>query len=118
MCQTDFDYYWDVAETSVRKARKPHHCCQCGAPIPVGCSYEYGFFVGGGDWDQTRAHLECNELRDFIRDVMCGGHGEIPYGELAIEIDEHVSLVDLRPLLNEIAVAYGGEPVWDETEMS
>lgn len=72
-----------------RRARKTHQCYECGRAIPAGALYVDISGIGcEGDPFGYRTHAECEELRAFIRDVFCGGHGYIPMGGLDEEIDE------------------------------
>jgi hypothetical protein len=69
-----------------RTARKPHHCCECKAPILKGERYcytagkwEFGFAV-------YRQHLVCEHACEAIRDDFGGDC--IGFGSLKEEFDE------------------------------
>lgn len=48
----------------IRKARKPHFCCECGDAIKVGDRYEYIFGKWEGDLLAYRTCLACMEIRN------------------------------------------------------
>jgi hypothetical protein len=89
MCSDGYDdespqFYFETR----RRARKPRRCCECGRAIPSGETY----VRKAGKWDGRTAsydtHLACEDLRDFIEEVVCGGHGHIYIGGLSDEIGE------------------------------
>jgi hypothetical protein len=126
MCSTDLEYpeFWSASEPV---ARKRHLCAECRAPIPVGEKHVYKAGKWDGEFRAYRSHAACEELRDFIEEVVCGGHGDIPLGALideAMEAGEYLDQdraawdaadLDLpNPLIsvvNEIRVHYGAEPL-------
>ena len=60
----------------LRKARKPHVCCECRKPIARGERYEYASGVWDGRPDSFKTCLLCAEIRDHFA---CNGW---IYGEL------------------------------------
>lgn len=81
MCDIDFDppsFY----HSTTRRARKIHRCIECHGPIPPGTRYLHVFGVWDGDASGMHTHLECYELWEFVRDVVCGGEGAITHGGL------------------------------------
>jgi hypothetical protein len=95
------------------KARKPHKCSECYAPIPVGVRYLNVFGVWDGDAETFRVHAECDELRTVVENQVCGGHGFVPLGYLAQEIvdayGEYGSAdADLEQLVRDCAEAMEG----------
>jgi hypothetical protein len=49
------------------KARKPHWCCECGAPIAVGDIYHHFSGVWDGRGGDYRTCLECSQVRDHYK---------------------------------------------------
>lgn len=82
-CDCEFDERPDVFRESKRKARKEHHCCECGVVIKVGEMYEHTT----GRWDRFfstfKTCLTCARLR---RDYCA------PYGDLRVEIWERLGV--------------------------
>ncbi len=72
MCSTDFDPAVLWHET-LRKARKPHECYECGLPIPVGRHYVNTVAIQErGDRPEVYAvHAECEALREFVAKEIC-----------------------------------------------
>lgn len=93
MCSDDFDppEFYSQSQPS---ARKQHRCYECHRAIPVG---EVHRLIAGkweGVFSSMRIHEACWELRGFIEDVVCGGHGSISLGGLDEEISEAGQYID------------------------
>jgi len=72
---TDYDGP-DVSETTWRKARVTHRCCECRAVIPAGARYQHVRGLWDGTWETIKTCQPCATIRDdFTR---CG----YVYGEL------------------------------------
>jgi hypothetical protein len=93
MCSEDHDYA-EVWCEGTRKARKEHRCEECWRAIPAGTTYVYV----SGIYDRApfshKIHQACEDLRGFIEDVVCGGHGQVLIGELEEEIHEAGQYID------------------------
>lgn len=88
MC-SEPDYFWDVHRTDKRTARQHYRCVECGGAICIGRQYVYTFAHSSECGNEVfRTHVECEELRDFVQDVVCGGHGQVFMGHLEDEIEE------------------------------
>lgn len=74
-----------VREKTIR-ARKQHHCCECGDVIEKGEEYQ----VASGCWDGSWYHFKTCSFCVMLRDTYCPG-GYI-YGELAETIQECLGL--------------------------
>lgn len=81
-CSVDFDNGPTVCHEEWRKARKIHHCCECGDPIAKGEVYEYVAGLWDGYWND---HCTCKACVK-IRKRYCS-HGWV-YGEVAQQIEE------------------------------
>jgi hypothetical protein len=93
MCTTDGGAeVWSQRE---QRARKGYECYECGRLIPAGERYVYTFSIQDGDTQTYRTHVACEDLRDFIRDVACGGRGYIPMAGLYEEIREAGDYLDV-----------------------
>ncbi len=65
-----------------RKARKPHHCCECGKTIQPGELYEHAAGKWGGEFNTFATCMRCVTIRrDFMQ---CG----FIFGELWETIHE------------------------------
>ena len=63
-CSCDYD--GDVPEffaRRVKKARKEHRCCECGATIQVGEQYEYIAGKWDGEISSFKTCLTCSRIR-------------------------------------------------------
>lgn len=87
MCSDDLDYP-EFYNTSTPTAKRRHRCDECGSFIPIGEKHRYTVGKWDGEFQSFRSHFACQDLREFITDVICGGHGEIAIGGLRDEIDE------------------------------
>jgi hypothetical protein len=92
MCTDDGDPCVVWSEARVNAARKPWKCYECDLPIPVGAPYiRITAIQERGDRPQTyQQHVGCSALADFIRDDICGAHGEHGYIELG-GLDNEIS---------------------------
>lgn len=88
MCATDFDSA-DIFDVTYTRARKPHHCSECGGDIQLGERYAKASWLYDGYWSQAARCLPCLLLCELITDLLCGGEGQIPWGgwELVEEIE-------------------------------
>jgi hypothetical protein len=77
MCGCDYplpSVYWQT----VRKARKPHRCVECGCMIAPGIRYEHVRGVWEGEPNSYKTCLDCVGLRNLLSDCepcFCWGHG-------------------------------------------
>lgn len=64
-CCIDVDEPADVHHTrEIKRARKPHRCCECGRTIPVGSPYRYETACSDGRWDTYKTCTLCASIRD------------------------------------------------------
>lgn len=112
----------------VRRARKPHTCCECGETIPARAQYEHASGIWDGRPDVYKTCLSCVEIRDhfacngfyygqiwqdiydnFFPGMKCGGpcmEGLSPAAK-ALLIDKRMAwLFDDKPEVN------GAPPPW------
>ncbi len=67
-CSCDYDGHWDVFhKRSVKAARKPRKCCECGCTVHAGEPYEYTWGVFEGDAQRYHVCARCVELREWAR---------------------------------------------------
>ena len=69
----------DLFRKTIRRARKPHKCCECGATIQPSSKYADIFGVWEGDEMGYKQCLECNQIGEKItKEDDCGyGIGEL-----------------------------------------
>jgi len=77
-----FDGTADVYQSDIRKARKPHKCCECNEAIKVGDKYEYYSILFDGRWTHHNTCLICMEIGEAF---CCDGR---LFGELWSGFDE------------------------------
>lgn len=82
------DFPSSVMSTTFPKARKPHKCCECGLPIPVGAKYVKTWGVWDGSADTYRQHEECRDLLDYISTNHCDNE-PWTFGSLREEVGEY-----------------------------
>ena len=51
-----------VAKSAVRRAAKPHKCCECGDVIPKGSMYDFYSGLWEGVWSCYRTCARCSNL--------------------------------------------------------
>lgn len=61
-----FDDGADVADVTIRRARKSHRCEECRETIAVGQSYEHTSMLYEGTWERYRTCLPCAEIRNAL----------------------------------------------------
>lgn len=67
VCIGGGDYeLWDFCDSTMRKARKPHKCCECSREIPKGAQYEYIAGKCGGDFQDYKTCLDCMNIRNGL----------------------------------------------------
>lgn len=88
MCLDDGDEA-DVWCERRRRARKRWRCCECGAPIPVGCEYIRVTLLADGVWSGGQQHIECCELWLLVQVDLCGNEGLHYLGGLEDELREY-----------------------------
>ncbi len=59
----DYDGYNDFSRSKMRRAAKPHACCECYDVIRVGDSHEYVAGKSEGDFWDARTCAPCAEIR-------------------------------------------------------
>lgn len=63
----------DVFRSTIRKARKQHKCCECGATIQPSSKYVDIFGVWDGEPGSYKQCLECSEIGDRLtKENDCG----------------------------------------------
>lgn len=81
----DMDYDYDDNEfysQDIVRARKPHVCCECGEPIPVGASYQRAAGKSDGRLWSVKTCQLCADIRGAF---VCGGW---IFGKLRYELEE------------------------------
>jgi hypothetical protein len=79
-CTCDYDTPSPVpyAET-IRRARKPHTCCECDEPIQPGQQYQHASGRSDGGWFRYHTCIPCSRIaRDYCA----------PFGHLRAQIRE------------------------------
>lgn len=84
----------------IRKARKPHKCCECGDVIPKGASYEH---VVGKWYDSIDTYRTCLPCREIRRALCCDGWTYSMLWEDAQEAFEHLTTGCLEQLTTAAA---------------
>lgn len=69
----------DLFRSTIRKARKPHKCCECGTIIQPGSKYADIFGIWEGDAKGYKQCLRCYQISEKIAEKDDCGHG---FGEL------------------------------------
>ncbi len=63
-CSSDVDEVCKCCSEIIRKARKPHECCECGDTIPAGKRYEEATGIdSAGEPFRYRTCIGCRNLR-------------------------------------------------------
>jgi len=57
-----------VSETKMRRARKPHRCCECGETIEPGETHHWVRGLWDGCWETYRTCLVCHQIK---QDYFC-----------------------------------------------
>lgn len=72
---SEADGYCDFCTVEVRKARKPHRCCECDKEIQIGERYEHARGKFDGDMWSSDTCLICAEIADafYCNGRMYGG---------------------------------------------
>lgn len=77
------------ADIELRRANKPHRCCECHGEIANGEQHWYFAGVWDGDFKAFRVCVACEEIRQEIVDD-CGDEEYRPaFGKLFDDYDEH-----------------------------
>lgn len=63
MCFDNDDGYWTCDTVKTSKARKPHRCSDCFAPIDTGSLYKLTTGKFDGDWQKHKACGQCELAR-------------------------------------------------------
>lgn len=73
-CMYEGDYespsVWEVKVVKARHTKKPHVCCECGATISPGESYERASGLWEDSWGRYKTCLPCARIRDDL--CRCG----------------------------------------------
>ena len=74
-CCLDFDYESpEMHSQRLRRARKPHICCECHETIPAGALYEFVWGKWDGQFNTYKTCARCANIRDEY--FTCGfGYG-------------------------------------------
>lgn len=74
----------DVYRETVRRARKPHRCCECSRTIAAGERYQYASGVWDGRGDAFKTCIRCAALRRAVVEVdeACPVFGDLIGGAL------------------------------------
>ena len=90
MCMIDYaDSRAGAGTRKTRRARKPHHRCECGRVISAGETYLYQSFVQEGSASSFHTCSHCQVGYDWLMEN-CGGH--LTGGDsLREEMEEHAS---------------------------
>lgn len=78
-CYCDFEPA-TLYTATIRRARKPHQCSECGGLIAVGDRYEHVFGVWEGSPDTFKTCPRCLALREWVRahvPCFCWSHQNI-----------------------------------------
>ena len=69
-CSCDIDVDHDGGpvchKEKIRKAKKPHLCCECGLPIKSGDHYLYESGIWDGTPQEYKTCLDCKSIRDVF----------------------------------------------------
>jgi hypothetical protein len=92
MCSCDLEQP-DFWSEKLRKARKQHHCCECGSQINLGEVYHYC----SGKWDDSinsfKTCLSCHKVRELLDCVGLGELHESLFYEHLVKDEDNDSLV-------------------------
>lgn len=67
----DYDCVNDFSSEAIRRAAKPHKCCECGDAIAVGDSHHYCAGKTDGEFWYERTCAPCHEIR---KTFCCDGY--------------------------------------------
>lgn len=79
----------DVWSETIVRARRPHRCCECGAPIPPGVKYVRIGSLYDHRWDTFTMHYECRVLWGAMAGDLCGKPWFVMAGGLAEELGQY-----------------------------
>ena len=72
-CCIDVDETADLTHRrEIKRARKPHKCCECQRTIPTGAPYRYESVLYDGRWSRYHTCRLCASVRDDR--FSCGWH--------------------------------------------
>jgi hypothetical protein len=64
-CCIDVDDPAEICDKrEIKRARKPHECCECLRVIPAGAPYRYEAALHGGSWSHWKTCALCASVRD------------------------------------------------------
>lgn len=107
MCRIDGCERVEIFQDSDRKARKPHHCTECGRAISIGEVYHYEAGKIEGTLDTYYTCQHCMVGRAWLL-ANCGGW---VYTQILEEVREHAEEYPAIALgLYKLAI--GGERKW------
>lgn len=92
----------DVYDAVIRKAAKPHRCCECGETIETGQHYESVSGLWDGQWSNYKTCPKCAQLQHLLSTETdcCIGHGGL---------QSEVSVYDYPGLIRRHVTAIPGE---------
>lgn len=77
-CDCGDDGYAELYQSTMRKARKEHRCCECGNAIKPGDIYEYTVIVFEGDFSTKKTCEKCSDLAESLSDLgFCWEEGDL-----------------------------------------
>lgn len=86
MC-VDIDDPFEVFHDATRRARKPHHCCECGRDIGIGDQYWWSTGLFDGHWSTYHQCLHCVAAAEWLLQV-CRGY---LFEGILEDLEEHIS---------------------------
>jgi hypothetical protein len=107
MCRIDACERVQIFQESRRKARKVHHCTECGRAIAIGESYRYEAGICEGYLDTHKTCDHCMVARQWLLDN-CEGW---VYSQVLEEIREHAEEYP-KIALGLYKIAIGGARKW------
>lgn len=91
-CTCDYEPAEFYTRTWINRSKKPAKCCECGARIEPGSSYEYVAAKWDGYFGTFKTCERCADLRDsMVGESGCISHGELreEYRELLLGVMEN-----------------------------
>lgn len=102
-CYCDYEAPTWISIRDVKKARKPHQCYECMAPIFAGEPYEYVSGLWDGDHQIFHICTRCVELREWATisvPCFCWAYGNL-------HDDVHEMVQEVAPTIPGFFMEYG-----------